>query len=89
LIQNQRPKLNMESAILRTVVLAKKDMVALLGVKTTDEGGLICRVDPRDEKPAVQIYDDPDAALDWFRKSLRTSKNNGWAVVYDGLPLMG
>jgi hypothetical protein len=74
---------------IRTVVLAKKDMVALLGVRTTDEGGLICRVDPRDEKPSVQIYDDPASALDWFRRSLRTSKNNGWKVVYDGLPLKG
>lgn len=73
----------------RTIVLIKKDMVALLGVRTTDEGGLICRVDPREEKPSVQIYDDPELALNWFRKSLRTSKKNGWEVIYDGLPLMG
>lgn len=78
-----------EIANVRTVVLTKEDMVAILGVRTTDEGGLICRVDPREEKPAVQIYDNPESALNWFRKSLRTSKNNGWTVVYDGLPLRG
>ena len=82
-------KLRDPSINLRTVVLAKKDMVALLGVQTSDEGGLICRVDPRQERPAVQIYDDPESALNWFRRSLRTSKKNGWEVVYDGLPLMG
>lgn len=79
----------MEIENLRTVLLAKKDMVALLGVRTNDEGGLICRVDPREEKPSVQVYDDPELALNWFRKSLKTSKQNGWAVVYDGLPLRG
>jgi hypothetical protein len=78
-----------EAFNVRTVVLTKEDMIALLGVKTTDEGGLICRVDPREENPAVQIYDDPESALRWFRRSLKTSKKNGWEVVYDGLPLVG
>jgi len=37
----------------------------------------------------VQLYDDPTAALEWFTKSLSTSKRNGWRIVYDGLPLQG
>jgi hypothetical protein len=73
----------------RTVILFKKDMIALLGMRTATQGGTICRVDPRESSPAVQIYDDPTAAADWFKKSLRTSKKNGWQIAYDGLPLFG
>ena len=73
----------------RTAVLSKNNMVALLCIKTAEKGGAICRVDPREANPAVQIYDDPEKALEWFNKSLRTSKKNGWLVVYDGLPLQG
>lgn len=74
---------------IRTAVLSKNNMIALLCVKTADQGGAICRVDPREERPAVQVYDDPEKALEWFTKSLNTSKKNGWLVVYDGLPLQG
>ncbi len=73
----------------RTAVLSKNNMVALLCIKTAEKGGAICRVDPREANPAVQIYDDPEKALEWFNKSLRTSKQNGWQIVYDGLPLQG
>lgn len=78
-----------EEVTVRTAVLSKNNMIALLCVKTADCGGAICRVDPREERPAVQLYDDPAKALEWFKKSLRTSKQNGWQVVYDGLPLQG
>lgn len=74
---------------MRTAVLSKNNMVALLCVKTATEGGAICRVDPREANPSVQLYDDPEKALEWFTKSLRTSRRNGWQVVYDGLPLQG
>lgn len=73
----------------RTAVLQKNNMIALLCLKTADKGGAICRVDPREERPSVQIYDDASKALEWFTKSLRTSRENGWQVVYDGLPLRG
>ena len=78
-----------EEVNVRTAVLAKNNMFALLCVKTATEGGAICRVDPRESRPAVQIYDDPEKAIEWFMKSLRTSKKNGWQVVYDGLPMHG
>ena len=74
---------------MRTAILSKNNMVALLCVKTASEGGAICRVDPRETNPSVQLYDDPEKAIEWFAKSLRTSKKNGWQVVYDGLPLQG
>jgi hypothetical protein len=74
---------------MRTAVMQKNDMIALLCIKTATAGAAICRVDPREDRPAVQIYDDANAAVEWFTKSLRTSKLNGWNVVYDGLPLQG
>lgn len=79
----------LDEVSVRTAILSKNNMLALLCVKTANEGGAICRVDPRESRPAVQIYDDPQKAIEWFTKSLRTSKANGWQVVYDGLPLNG
>jgi hypothetical protein len=73
----------------RTVLLLKNDMMALLGLKTYEQRGVIVRCDPREELPAAQSYDDPAAATKWFKKSLATSKRNGWSVIYDGEPLMG
>ena len=74
---------------IRTAVLKKKDLVALLCLKTANRGGAICRVDPREDHPSVQLYDDPEKAVEWYNKSLTSSKENGWQVVYDGLPLRG
>ena len=78
-----------EEVNMRTAVLSKNNMIALMCLKTAGKGGAICRVDPREERPSVLIYDDPAKALEWFTKSLRTSKENGWKIVYDGLPLRG
>lgn len=78
-----------EDVLVRTAVLQKNNMVALLCIKSATAGAAICRVDPREANPAVQIYDDPTAALEWFTRSLRTSRKNGWRIVYDGLPLQG
>ena len=74
---------------MRTAVMQKNDMIALLCLKTASVGAAICRVDPREDRPAVQIYDDASAAVEWFTRSLRTSRKNGWNVIYDGLPLQG
>lgn len=78
-----------EGVSVRTAILQKEKMVALLCIKSASVGAAICRVDPREKLPAVQIYDDASAALHWFTRSLRTSKVNGWNVIYDGLPLQG
>ena len=74
---------------MRTAVMQKNSMIALLCIKTATAGAAICRVDPREDHPAVQIYDDADAAVEWFSKSLKTSRQNGWNIIYDGLPLQG
>ena len=78
-----------DSAEVRTALLSKRDMLALLSVKTGDAGGLLVRVDPRQSAPAAQTYETADTALHWFRRSLSTSRRNGWDVVYDGPPLFG
>lgn len=77
------------SLIVRTVILSKNDMLALLSLKTSAQAGLIVRIDPRQSQPAAQTYEDPAAAKMWFRRSLATSQKNGWNVVYDGEPLFG
>jgi hypothetical protein len=73
----------------RTAILSKNNMIALLCLKTAGQGGAICRIDPREDRPAVQLYDDPAKALEWYTKSLRTSCKNGWKIAYDGFPLRG
>ena len=78
-----------EDLLLRTAILQKNNLTALLCIKSAPAGAAICRVDPRETFPAVQLYEDRDAAMLWFSRSLRTSKKNGWNVVYDGLPLQG
>lgn len=80
---------DLDDVAVRTAVMQKNDMIALLCIKTATAGAAICRVDPREDRPAVQIYDDPTAAVEWFTRSLRTSRRNGWNVIYDGLPLQG
>jgi hypothetical protein len=80
---------DLDDVLVRTAVLQKNNMVALLCIKSATAGAAICRVDPRENHPAVQLYDDPTAALEWYTKSLRTSRRNGWNIVYDGLPLQG
>ena len=80
---------DLDDVLVRTAVLQKNNMVALLCIKSATAGAAICRVDPREAHPAVQLYDDPGAALEWYTKSLRTSRRNGWQIVYDGLPLQG
>ncbi len=79
----------LEDVAVRTAVMQKNDMIALLCIKTASAGAAICRVDPREDRPAVQIYDDANAAVEWFTRSLKTSRKNGWSVIYDGLPLQG
>jgi hypothetical protein len=73
----------------RTAILSKDNMIALLCLKTANKGGAICRVDPREKHPAVQLYETAQKAIDWYSESLKSSRDNGWKIVYDGLPLEG
>lgn len=86
---DEMEEFELQEVNVRTAILQKNDMLALLCVKTATQGGAICRVDPREANPAVQLYDDPAKAIEWYTKSLKTSSENGWTIVYDGLPLRG
>jgi hypothetical protein len=77
------------STVVRTAVLQKNDMLALLSVKASADGGQIVRFDPRQRLPSLQRYESEQEALRWYTRSLATSRKNGWAVVYDGTPLIG
>ena len=78
-----------DSAVVRTAVLTKNGMIALLSVKAGEDGGQIVRLDPRESQLAVQRYGSEGEALKWFGRSLASSRRNGWVVVYDGVPLAG
>jgi hypothetical protein len=73
----------------RTAVMQKNDLLAILSLKISSEGGRIVRVDPRQRVPSAQTYEDAEAATHWFNRSLATSRRNGWNVVYDGEPSFG
>lgn len=78
-----------DSYVVRTALLSKNEMLAMLSLKAAESGGQIVRFDPREALPTVQSYESEGDALRWFRRSLATSRRNGWTVVYDGEPLIG
>ena len=77
------------STVVRTAVLQKNDMLALLSLKAAPDGGQLVRYDPRQSLPSLRRYESEEEALRWYARSLATSRKNGWAVVYDGAPLIG
>ena len=78
-----------EPSEVRTVVMSKNGMLALLSLKTTATRAMIVRVDPRQPVPTAQTYETGESAARWFRRSIATSRRNGWQVAYDGEPLFG
>lgn len=72
----------------RTIVMAKNDMLALIGMVKTDQEASITTIDPRREQPLVKTYE-PWLVREELKKVLRLSLRNGWHVVYDGEPLWG
>lgn len=77
------------STVVRTAVLQKNDMLALLSLKAAPDGGQLVRYDPRQSLPSLRRYESEEEARKWYARSLATSRKNGWAVVYDGEPLIG
>ncbi|MFL6256313.1 MAG: hypothetical protein ACJ74T_15010 [Pyrinomonadaceae bacterium] len=77
------------STVVRTAVLHKNDMLALLSLKAAPDGGQLVRYDPRQNLPSLRHYESEEEARRWYARSLATSRKNGWSVVYDGAPLIG
>ena len=72
----------------RTLLMAKKDMLALIGMVKSDKEASITTIDPRQERPLVKTYE-PWLVAGEFKKVLRLSLRNGWHIIYDGEPLWG
>jgi len=77
------------ATVVRTAVLQKNDMLALLSLKAAPDGGQLVRYDPRQSLPSLRRYETEEEARRWYARSLATSRKNGWSVVYDGAPLIG
>ena len=77
------------ATVVRTAVLQKNDMLALLSLKAAPDGGQLVRYDPRQNLPSLRRYETEEEARRWYARSLATSRKNGWSVVYDGAPLIG
>ena len=77
------------ATVVRTAVLQKNDMLALLTLKAAPDGGQLVRYDPRQSLPSLRRYESEEEARRWYARSLATSRKNGWSVVYDGAPLVG
>lgn len=77
------------TTVVRTAVLQKNDMLALLSLKAAPDGGQLVRYDPRQSLPSLRRYESEEEARRWYARSLATSRKNGWSVVYDGAPLIG
>jgi len=78
-----------DTTVVRTAVLQKNDMLALLSLKAAPDGGQLVRYDPRQSLPSLRRYETEEEARKWYARSLATSRKNGWSVVYDGAPLIG
>ena len=78
-----------DATVVRTAVLQKNDMLALLSLKAAPDGGQLVRYDPRQSLPSLRRYETEEEARRWYARSLATSRKNGWSVVYDGAPLIG
>ena len=78
-----------DATVVRTAVLQKNDMLALLSLKAAPDGGQLVRYDPRQNLPSLRRYETEEEARKWYARSLATSRKNGWSVVYDGEPLIG
>ena len=73
---------------IRTALMTKNDMFALVSLAIADDEASITTVDPRREQPLVKTYE-PWLATGEYRKVVRLSVRNGWRVIYDGQPLWG
>jgi hypothetical protein len=78
-----------DSAESRTALLGKGGMTATLTLKTTAAGGVTLRDDPRIPATTSRYHADAAEALRWYRRSLRSSKANGWTIHYVGAPARG
>lgn len=67
----------------------KNNLLAVIAITTTNEGGAILRVDPRKEQATVALFDSPFSALEMFDRSIDTTVKRGWKCFHRGKPNWG
>lgn len=72
-----------------TVIFHKNGVICLLAYGFEFGNGAIIRIDPREPRPTIQLYDDLELLRKWFRKSIETSIKNGWKIGHQGEPNWG
>ena len=74
---------------IRTVLMTKDGIIGAIGLALSGEQAQVARLDLREGQPVSSEFDSPEQAVKGFSNMLRTSKRNGWSVLYDGHPLFG
>lgn len=76
-------------ATLRTAIMEKDALLGVVGLAVSTGFAQVGRFDPRTGEPLTSRWDDHNKARRGFRNMLRSSRANGWNVLYDGPPLLG
>jgi len=74
---------------IRTAIMEKDSLLGVVGLALAARFAQVGRFDPRSGEPLTSRWEDHNKARRGFRNMLRSSRANGWEVVYDGPPLMG
>ncbi len=73
---------------LRAALMVKDDLLALISMAKTDEGGRVVTVDPRQPHPQQREYRAGEVVAN-FNQVRRLSRERGWTEIYVGPPLIG
>ena len=74
---------------IRTAIMEKDSLLGVVGLALAARFAQVGRFDPRSGEPLTSRWEDHNKARRGFRNMLRSSRANGWEVVYDGPPLLG
>lgn len=74
---------------IRTAIMLKDDLLGIIGLAVSPEFAQVGRFDPRTGEPHTSRWEDHRRARKGFRNMLRSSRENGWEMIYDGPPLIG
>lgn len=74
---------------IRTAILAKDELLGIIGLAVAEQFAQVGRFDPRTGEPHTSRWDSGREARRGFRNMLESSRENGWDVLYDGPPLLG
>lgn len=79
----------MEEVQTDIALFCRGELLAILALAVTDNGGAIMRLDPRNEKPEVALFDNYFSAVASFDNSIETSIKRGWTCFHKGKPNYG